>query len=124
MLTAEQKDKIIAKFKTHKNDTGSSEVQIAILTAEIDELSNHLRQHKKDFSSRRGLLRKVAQRRKLLKYLYKDNNKQYEELIKKLKIKGIKMVSSFADDIDEDIVFGKAVEIEAVDEAAEKEDKI
>ena len=87
MLTKEEKDKIIKKYKTHESDTGSPEVQIAILTAEIEQLTEHLKEHKKDFSSRRGLLRKVGMRRRLLRYLQKDNNKSYEELIKKLKLK-------------------------------------
>ncbi len=87
MLTKEEKDKIIKKFKTHESDTGSPEVQIAILTAEIEQLTKHLKEHKKDFSSRRGLLRKVGMRRRLLRYLQKDNSKSYEELIKKLKLK-------------------------------------
>jgi len=87
MLTKEEKDKIIKKYKTHESDTGSPEVQIAILTAEIEQLTEHLKEHKKDFSSRRGLLRKVGMRRRLLRYLQKDNSKSYEELIKKLKLK-------------------------------------
>lgn len=87
MLTKEEKDKIIKKHKTHESDTGSPEVQIAILTAEIEQLAEHLREHKKDFSSRRGLLRKVGLRRRLLHYLQKENQKSYEELIKKLKLK-------------------------------------
>ncbi len=87
MLDKKAKDKLIAKYKTHENDTGSPEVQIAILTAEIDQLTGHLKGHKKDFSSRRGLLRKVGLRRRLLKFLQKDNPKSYEELTKKLKIK-------------------------------------
>lgn len=87
MLTKEEKDKIIKKFKTHESDTGSPEVQIAILTTEIEQLTDHLKEHKKDFSSRRGLLRKVGLRRRLLHYLQKENLKSYEELIKKLKLK-------------------------------------
>jgi len=87
MLDKKDKDKIIAKFKTHASDTGSSEVQIAILTEEIRRLSEHLKDHKKDFSSRRGLLRKVGLRRRLLQYLEKENQKSYEELVKKLKLK-------------------------------------
>jgi small subunit ribosomal protein S15 len=87
MLTKEEKDKIIKKFKTHESDTGSPEVQIAILTTEIEQLTGHLKEHKKDFSSRRGLLRKVGMRRRLLRYLQKENLKSYEELIKKLKLK-------------------------------------
>ncbi|HCM68387.1 MAG TPA: 30S ribosomal protein S15 [Candidatus Kerfeldbacteria bacterium] len=87
MLTKEQKDKIIKKFKTHESDTGSPEVQIAILTEEIIQLTDHLKSHKKDFSSRRGLLRKVGMRRRLFKHLQKEDQKSAEELSKKLKLK-------------------------------------
>lgn len=87
MLTKNQKDKIIEKYKTHKSDTGSPEVQIAILSKEIERLTDHLKSHKKDFSSRRGLLRKLGQRRRLLRYLEKENEKSFEDLIKSLKIK-------------------------------------
>lgn len=87
MLTKQEKDKIIEKYKTHASDTGSAEVQIAILTEEIKRLSDHLKDHKKDFSSRRGLLRKVGQRRRLLQYLAGENQKSHEELLKKLKLK-------------------------------------
>ncbi|MCK4540017.1 30S ribosomal protein S15 [Candidatus Parcubacteria bacterium] len=87
MLSKEAKQKIINKFKIHKNDTGSSQVQIAILSAEIDELSGHLKQHKHDHSSRRGLLKKVGERRKLLKYLQKEDEKSFMDLAKKLKLK-------------------------------------
>ncbi len=87
MLTKQEKDKIIEKYKTHAQDTGSPEVQIAILSEEIGRLTEHLQDHKKDFSSRRGLLRKVGLRRRLLKYLEKDNPKSYENLAKKLKLK-------------------------------------
>lgn len=86
-LTKKRKDDIIKKYKTHENDTGSAEVQIAILTEEIEELSQHLKKHKKDHSSRRGLLKKVGQRRRFLRYLEKDNSESYQQLIKKLKIK-------------------------------------
>ena len=88
MLTRRQKDNIIKKFATHKGDTGSPEVQIALLTYEIEDLTKHLKSHKKDFSSRRGLLSKVVQRKKLLKYLKDESEARYEKLIKKLKIKG------------------------------------
>lgn len=87
MLEKKQKDKIIAKFKTHKSDTGSPEVQIAILSYEVNELIEHLKTHRKDNSSRRGLLGKIALRRKLLNYLKKEDEKRYETLIKKLKLK-------------------------------------
>ncbi len=89
MLDRKKKESIIKKFKTHEKDTGSPEVQIAILSEEIRELTDHLKKHKHDFSSRRGLLRKISLRRKLLRYLKKENEKRYEELTKKLKIKKI-----------------------------------
>ena len=87
MIDKKTKQKIINKFKIHENDTGSTEVQIAILSEEINQLSNHLKQHKHDFSSRRGLLKKVAERRKLLKYLQKEKEESFIELAKKLKLK-------------------------------------
>lgn len=86
MLDRKQKEKIIEKFKTHDKDTGSPQVQIAILTAEIKDLSGHLLEHKKDFSSRKGLLRKVSERRRLLKYLKREDAKGYADLSEKLKI--------------------------------------
>ncbi|PKM91060.1 30S ribosomal protein S15 [Candidatus Falkowbacteria bacterium HGW-Falkowbacteria-1] len=87
MLEKKAKEKIIKKFQTHPNDTGSSQVQIAILTAEIEELTEHLKKHKHDFSSRRGLLRKVSERRRLLKYLQKEDQKAFQDLAIKLKLK-------------------------------------
>lgn len=87
MLDTKKKQQIIKKHQTHAGDTGSSEVQIAILSAEIDELIEHLKGHHKDHSSRRGLLRKVSMRRRLMRYLKKDNPESYEKLAKKLKIK-------------------------------------
>jgi small subunit ribosomal protein S15 len=87
MLTKRQKNNIIKKFKTHKDDTGSPEVQVAILSAEVDYLVKHLKKHKKDHSSRRGLLGKVNQRRSLLNYLVKEDEKRYRSLIKKLGLK-------------------------------------
>ncbi len=87
MLDKDSKDKIIKKYKTHEQDTGSAEVQIAILTEEIKRLTEHLKTHKKDFSSRRGLIKKVGQRRRLLKFLKRDNMQSYEDLVKKLKLK-------------------------------------
>ena len=87
MLDKKKKDRIIAKYKTHENDTGSPEVQIAILSSEIRDLTEHLKGHKKDFSSRRGLIKKVSQRRKLLHYLQRENTGSYEALIKSLHIK-------------------------------------
>lgn len=87
MLTARKKANVIKKYQTHEGDTGSSQVQIAILTAEIEEIVGHLKTHSKDHSSRRGLLRKVSSRRNLMRYLKKEDPESYEELLKKLKIK-------------------------------------
>jgi len=87
MLDKKAKQRIIAKFRTHANDTGSSQVQIAILTEEIKELTSHLQLHKHDHSSRRGLLRKVGERRRLLKYLQKEDEKAFIELASKLKLR-------------------------------------
>lgn len=88
-LDPKKKEKIIEKFKTHATDTGSPEVQIAILTSEIKQLTDHLKTHRKDFSSRRGLLKKVGQRRRLLTYLAKENRSSYEKLADKLKLKTV-----------------------------------
>jgi small subunit ribosomal protein S15 len=105
MLTKLKKKNIIKKYRTHESDTGSSEVQIAILTAEIDELSKHLKSHHKDHSSRRGLLKKVGERRRLLRYLKKENPKSYEDLVVALKLKQAKVVlaqrEADIDDTDE-----------------------
>jgi len=87
MLDKKKKQKIVEKFKTHKNDTGSPEVQIAILTEEIKELTKHLREHKKDVSSRRGLLAKVSLRHKLLRYLEREDDKRFNKLVKTLALK-------------------------------------
>ena len=87
MLDKKKKDRIIAKYRTHDTDTGSPQVQIALLTAEIKELSEHLLDHKKDFSSRKGLLRKVSERRRLIKYLKREDAKAHEELLGALKLK-------------------------------------
>ena len=86
-LTKEQKSKIVSEFSRGKNDTGSAEVQIAILTEEIKELTEHLKVHIHDFHSKRGLLKKVGKRRSLLDYLKKNDVVSYRELIKKLNIR-------------------------------------
>ena len=78
------KAKIIKKYAKNENDTGSAEVQIAILTEEINELTEHLKVHSHDYHSRRGLLKKVGQRRNMLQYLQRKNIQSYRELIKKL----------------------------------------
>ena len=85
MLKKEVKKSIIQDFKKHEADSGSVEVQIGLLTKEIKELTEHLKKHKHDFSSRRGLLRKVSRRRQLLKYLQRINPKSYAAVIKKIK---------------------------------------
>lgn len=72
---------LIAKYQTHKDDTGSTEVQIAVLTKKISDLTKHLKNHKKDFDSRRGLLMMVGKRRRLLNYLNKVNEEKYSKLI-------------------------------------------
>lgn len=87
MLDKKTKEKIIKKFRVHDTDTGSTQVQIAILTEEIKQLTDHLKQHKQDHSSRRGLLKKVGERRKMLKYLQKESEEQFKELATKLKLK-------------------------------------
>jgi len=87
MLDKKTKEKVIKKYRVHDTDTGSPQVQIAILTEEIKQLTEHLKQHKHDYSSRRGLLKKVSERRKLLKYLQKENSDQFKELATKLKLR-------------------------------------
>lgn len=83
-LDSEVKGKLIGNFKIHDRDTGSPEVQIALLTSRIKDITNHLRTHKKDIHSRRGLLLLVSKRRKLLKYLSRKGEDRYRDLIKKL----------------------------------------
>lgn len=86
-LLSEEKKKIIKKFAREKGDTGSPEVQIALLSAQIDKLVKHLKEHGKDVHSRRGLLSMVAKRRRLLSYLQKRDESRYKNLIKQLKLK-------------------------------------
>ncbi len=102
MLEKDKKVKVIKKFQTHAGDTGSSEVQIAILSTEIDELVEHLKLHPKDHSSRRGLLRKVGARRRLLRYLKKEDAQSYEDVVKKLKLKQAKTLIKTPLETDED----------------------
>lgn len=89
MATAAPVDKrrIIEEFQTHPGDTGSSEVQIALLTARIEHLTEHLKTHKKDHHSRRGLLQLVGQRRRLLDYLQREDIERYRTLIQRLGIR-------------------------------------
>jgi len=86
-LTSEDKKKLISKFAREKGDTGSPEVQIALLSAQVDKLVEHLKEHSKDIHSRRGLLSMVAKRRRLLTYLQKRDEERYKNLIKELKLK-------------------------------------
>lgn len=85
-LTNEEKVKIIKEFSQTKGDTGSPEVQIALLTAQIQKLTGHLKDHKKDVHSRRGLLSMVSKRRRLLAYLTKKDEQRYKSIIGKLKL--------------------------------------
>jgi small subunit ribosomal protein S15 len=87
MLTPEEKEKLIKKYKIHDLDTGSPEVQIALLTEEIRRLILHLKKHPKDFHSKRGLLKMVSKRRRLLSYLKEEDEKRYNSLIRKIGLK-------------------------------------
>ena len=86
-LSKDEKLDIIKKFAIEKGDTGSPEVQVALLSAQIEKLAKHLKDHDKDVHSRRGLLSMVAKRRRLLNYLLKKDEARYKELVKKLKLK-------------------------------------
>lgn len=86
-MTKDQKNQVIEKFKTHATDTGSPEVQIALLTFRINELNEHLQAHKKDHHSRRGLLKMVGKRRNLLNYLKDNNLEKYRSLIAELNLR-------------------------------------
>ena len=86
-LITEKKQKIIKKFAIQKGDTGSPEIQIALLTERIKELTGHLKTHKKDNHSRKGLLSMVSKRRRLLNYLKNKDKKRHQNIIKKLKLK-------------------------------------
>lgn len=116
MMDTKKKQSIIKKYQTHEGDTGSSEVQIAILSAEIDELIVHLKAHPKDHSSRRGLLRKVSSRRSLMRYLKKENPQSYENLVKKLKIKSARSIVKPGAE-------AALAEVEAIEEESEIIDK-
>ena len=87
MLTPKEKNALIKKYQVHKDDTGSPEVQIAILTKEIEQVSEHLKIHRKDNHSRRGLLKMVGNRRRLLRYLKNEDQKRWEKIVEKLKLK-------------------------------------
>jgi len=87
MLQKKEKEKLIEEHKTHKSDTGSADVQIGLLSKEIDKLLKHLKTHPKDEHSRRGLLKMVIKRKKLLKYLERENKRRYNAVVKKLGLK-------------------------------------
>jgi small subunit ribosomal protein S15 len=87
MLTPELKQQLIEKYRVHESDTGSPEVQIAILTERINYLTNHLKEHKKDHHSRRGLLKMVGQRRGLLNYLRDNDIARYRTILEKLNLR-------------------------------------
>lgn len=118
MLDKKKKQQLIQKFKTHANDTGSPEIQIAILTEEIKELTEHLKEHKKDYSSRRGLIRKVSLRRKLLRYLEKENPESFDNLVKKLKIK----IKKKEEEIEEEPIIKTEGETEETEEIEKSEE--
>lgn len=127
MLDKKLKQRIINKFRVHDNDTGSSQVQIAILSEEIKQLTDHLKMHKHDYSSRRGLLRKVGERRRLLKYLQREDEKAFLELAEKLKLKIAKKMieDEEARKAEEAALFSENVEEEEVEseEVKNEDDK-
>lgn len=87
-LAATDKDEIILQFQRHQDDTGSPEVQVALLTSRIQQLTGHLQEHRKDHHSRRGLLKMVGQRRRLLRYLRNEDIERYRALVKELGLRG------------------------------------
>jgi len=86
-VTVERKKALVGEYKTHPSDSGSPEVQVALITERINTMTEHLKVHKKDFTSRRGLLMMVGQRARLLKYLQKTDKERYQSLIKRLGIR-------------------------------------
>lgn len=125
MLDKKAKQKIINKFRVHETDTGSSQVQIAILSEEIRRLTEHLQGHKHDHSSRRGLLKKVNERRKLLKYLQKEDQAAFNELAQKLKLKiAKKMIEEEEEKLrkEQELLAEDEIKTEEEPEAAEASD--
>ncbi len=86
-IAQERRKTVVGEYKTHDKDTGSPEVQVALITDRINQLTEHLKVHKKDFTSRRGLLMMVGQRARLLKFLLKSDKDRYQSLIKRLGIR-------------------------------------
>lgn len=125
MLDKKGKQRIIARFRVHDNDTGSPQVQIAILTEEIKQLTEHLKKHKHDHSSRRGLLKKVGERRKLLKYLQKEDEKSFKNLTIKLKLKIAKKMQAEEDErrhLEEELEKKNELKVEAEEDKEENKD--
>lgn len=87
MLTREQKEAIIKDFQINPKDVGSSQVQVAVLTAEINELQKHFADHKKDYASRMGMMRRINRRKSLLAYIKKNSNEQYLNIISRLNLR-------------------------------------
>jgi len=87
MMTSDDKSRIITKYKLHDKDTGSAEVQIAVLTEQISLLANHLKKHAKDFHSRRGLLQMVIKRKRLLDWLRRESARRYNMIVKRLSLR-------------------------------------
>lgn len=87
MITKEEKEEIIKRFQRHDGDTGSPEVQIALLTSRISNLTKHLQTFKQDYTSRRGLFKMVGERRRLLNYLKNVDKKRYNKIVKDLKLR-------------------------------------
>ncbi len=88
-VAKDRKQEIVDQFGRHEQDTGSPGVQVALLTERIQELTDHMQDHEKDYSSRRGLLKLVAQRKDLLKYLKKTDRERYLEILNELDIRGV-----------------------------------
>lgn len=87
-LKQQQKQEIMSQYQVHETDTGSADVQVAMLSERINRLSDHLKSNKKDYSSRRGLLKIIGQRKRLLAYIQKYDQPRYKDLIKRLGIRG------------------------------------
>lgn len=126
MLNKQEKQKIIDKFKVHKSDTGSPQVQIAILTKEVEQLTDHLKIHKQDHSSRRGLLKKIGERRRLLKYIQKEDSEAFKDLAKKLKLKIAKKMIDEEDEkkrLEEELIDKETLKAEDAEEEDNKDEK-
>lgn len=124
MLDKKTKQRLINRFKVHETDTGSPQVQIAILTEEITQLTEHLKMHKQDHSSRRGLLRKVGERRRLLRYLQREDEKAFIDIAVKLKLRIAKKMMAEEEErkrIEAEIMGDKLPEEEADEEDSDKE---